>query len=500
MPLAKFQMLEAKTWKGTTSKNHLGATFNAQPQKAADYMIQLLAMHRGKTLESYLSQFPTKYFDTDDEFYWELIGSSSRNIPLVEARYQGSTVVSTDVGVGAAGSIFDLVFEEDWFADGNRIVGERNEVYPIRVLGEPLQEGTNYVYAVELMGGVTGGIPGEELTSGKRFSVDFSPVEDTMSREVGDVRFTAPISMRNEWTTIRIKHKVPGNMLDRKVFMGVPAVSKDGKKMVHNMWMHHVDYVVEETFSEEKNKAIMYSRSNRLSNGEYQNTGKSGFVIREGDGIRAQMEVSNTVFYNKFTLALLQDLLFNLSESKLGYGDRFFVIRTGERGATQFHQAVLDTVSGWQTFNYIQGDKSALIKNTSSPLHSNALTAGFQFTEYLAPNNVRVKIEVDPWYDERSRNKIPHPDGGVAESYRYDILYIGSTEQPNIQIARIKGQDGEEYRGYQWGPFRNPFTGDRNNPYASFDEDAAVIHKYCTLGAIIFDPSRTASLIPSLLI
>ena len=491
-------MTEAKTWQGLTTKNHMGAIYRSMPQKASDYMVQLLAYHRGKSLESYLKQFPIKYFDTDDEFYWELIGSSRRNIQLVEARYQGSTVTSTDVGVGAGGSVFELVFEEDWFADGNRIVGEKNEIYPLRVLGPGRPEGTNAVYEVELMGGVTGGMPGEELVSGKRFSVDYSPVEDTMSREVGDVRFTSPISMRNEWTTLRIKHKVPGNMLDRKVFMGVPYVDRSGMKKVTNMWMHHVDYKVEETFMEEKNKAFMYSRSNRLETGQYQNIGKSGYAIREGDGIRSQMEVSNTHYYNTFNLKLIEDLLFNLSESKLGYGERMFMLRTGERGAVQFHKAVLETTSGWQTnFNLLRGDKHpAIITSTSSELHSNALSAGFQFTEFKAPNGVIVKVEVDPFYDDRERFKILHPDGGVAESYRYDILYIGSMDQPNIQMAKIRGQ--EEFRGYQWG-FRNPFTGDMDNPNMSFDEDSAVIHKMCTQGVIVFDPSRTATLIPSIL-
>lgn len=497
MSLGKFQMLEAKTWKGLTTKNHMGAIFHATPQRASDYMVQLLAYHRGKSLENYLKQFPIKYFETDDEYYWELIGSSRRNIQLVEARYQGSTVTSSDVGVGAGGSKFELVFEEDWFADGNRIVGEKNEVYPLRVLGDGIPEGTNTVYTVELMGGVTGGVPGEELVSGKRFSVDYSPVEDTMSREVGDVRFTSPISMRNEWTTLRIKHKVPGNMLEKKVFMGVPYVDNAGEKKVTNMWMHHVDFKVEETFSEEKNRAFMYSRSNRLENGQYQNVGKSGYVIREGDGIRAQMEVSNTHYYNNFSLKLIEDLLFNLSESKLGYAERVFVLRTGERGAVQFHKAVLETTSGWSAFNYFGTNGApSIVTKTSSELHSNALSAGFQFTEFKAPNGVIVKVEVDPFYDDRERFKVLHPDGGVAESYRYDIMYIGTTEQPNIQLAKIRGQ--EEYRGYMWG-FRNPFTGEMNNNNMSFDEDSAVIHKMCTQGVIVFDPSRTATLIPSIL-
>ena len=51
------------------------------------------------------------------------------------------------------------------------------------------------------------------------------------------------------------------------------------------------------------------------------------------------------------------------------------------------------------------------------------------------------------------RNKIQHPNGGPAFSYRYDIMYIGTMDQPNIFKCKIKGTN--EYRGYQWG-LRNP--------------------------------------------
>ena len=34
---------------------------------------------------------------------------------------------------------------EDWFADGEVIVGELNEIYPIRILGNGRNEGTNTV-------------------------------------------------------------------------------------------------------------------------------------------------------------------------------------------------------------------------------------------------------------------------------------------------------------------------------------------------------------------
>lgn len=492
--LNKFQMLNFTSWKGLTKDNHLGAIFQKSPQKATNLMVQLLSTQYGKSLETYLSKFKKKEFETDDEYTWDVIGSSRRNIPLIEARTEAGSVISSGVA-GANGAPFFVLFAEDWFAEGNVIVGEKNEVYPLRVLGEGRSEGTNTLYKVELMGGVTTGMPYEELVQGKRFSVEYSPVERELSRGVGDVRYSSPVSMRNEWSSIRIKHKVPGSMLNKKLAVGIPFVDNSGKKQVQSMWMHHVDFKVEETFSEEKNNLLMYGRSNRNANGEYMNFGKSGNVIKMGAGLREQMEVSNVIFYNNFSIKLIEDALYELSSSKLGLGDRVFILKTGERGAAQFSKAVLDTVSGWAAFT-INADQLKIVSKTDSNLHSTSLSAGYQFTEFRAPNGVIVKVEVDSIYDDPVRNKIQHPNGGVAESYRYDIMYIGSTEEPNIQIAKIKGQD--EYRGYQWG-IRNPFTGQLNNPYMSHDEDSATIHKMWTGGVFILDPTRTMSLIPAIL-
>jgi hypothetical protein len=493
--LGKFQMTGFQHWKGLTKENHLGSAFLSAPQKATNLMVQLLAYHRGKTLDTFLSQFPVREFEDDSEYTWDVVGSSRRNIPLIEARDENGTPVTASTGMVGVGTVpFYLVFPEDWFADGEYIVGNLNELYQFRVLGDPRMEGTNAVYKVELAGGNTAGCPAERLLAGERFSIEAAFVEKELSRKVGDVRFSTPVSMRNEWSNIRIQHKEPGSNLNKKLAVGIPIV-KDGKKDVKNMWMHLVDYEVEVQFSEYKNNALAFGRSNRNANGEYMNIGKSGNVIKTGAGLFEQMEVANTMYYNTFSIKLLEDALYELSAAKLDLGDRYFVIKTGERGAIQFHKAVLNAVSGWT--QYLSDGNAALIKKTTSNLHSNALSAGFQFVEYLAPNGVRVKIDVDPFYDDPVRNKVMHPNGGVAMSYRYDILYIGTMDQPNIFKCQIKGQP--EYRGYQWGPFRNPFTGASNNPYASFDEDAAVIHKYATLGICLLDPTRTMSLIPSIL-
>lgn len=238
---------------------------------------------------------------------------------------------------------------------------------------------------------------------------------------------------------------------------------------------------------------MAFGRSNRNINGEYMNIGESGGVIKTGAGLFEQMEVSNTMFYNVFSLKLLEDAIYELSASRLDFNDRYFVIKTGERGAIQFHKEVLKTVSGWTQF-MLDNNSIGVVQKTQSNLHANSLSAGFQFVEFKAPNGVRVKIDVDPYYDDPVRNKILHPNGGVAMSYRYDIMYIGSAEQANIFKCAIKGQP--ELRGYQWG-LRNPFTGQLNNNNMSYDEDSASIHRMATFGVCVLDPTRTMSLIPA---
>ena len=140
--------------------------------------------------------------------------------------------------------------------------------------------------------------------------------------------------MRNEWSTVRIQHKVTGSMLNKKLAVGIPITKEtEGRytKSVANMWMHVVDWEVEKQFSEYKNNALAFGRSNRNNNGEYMNLGKSGSAIRCGAGLFEQMEVANTMYYNTFSLKLLEDALYELSASKLDFGDRYFLIKTGKK-------------------------------------------------------------------------------------------------------------------------------------------------------------------------
>lgn len=300
--------------------------------------------------------------------------------------------------------------------------------------------------------------------------------------------------MRNEWTTIRLKHEVSGDLLDKKLAFGVPAVKEVNGKMVKStetVWMHHVDFEFQKTWSEYKNNAMYYGTSNRDANGEYRNFDASGEVIRMGSGLLEQMERGNVIPYNVFSLKFLEEVLTGFSAGKLDFKDRKFMITTGEFGALQFNRAAKSAMSGWTEFDY-NGDALGVVsKNGEGYTLKN-----IQFTKYIAPNGIEVDVKIDSAKDDPVRNKILHPNGGVAESYTYDIFDMGTTEQPNIVKCGIKGKP--EYYGFMSG-MRNPYNGSYNNPHMSYEDDKASMHRQASLGICIFDPTRTMRLVPSLL-
>lgn len=488
--ISPFQMTEAQAWAGLTTKNHLGAIYQSKPQLASKLMTRIAQTNFGLDLDSYLDQFSPLYLDTDDDFEWDLIGSAKKNVPLVEARIGGTAIVATDTP-GLSFTEFELVFPEQWFSDENVIVGEKNEVYSVQIIADPTPEGTNWVYRVKL---ITGDpdlfFPFEELASGKRFSKDWSLVEQTLSKKGGLVNFVSPFKMRNAFSMIRMQHTVPGNMIDRPF----ATAWRDDQGTVHKTWTQYEDYQFDMQFRQEKNRLLMYAQANKTTDGKYKNFGKSGHIKKQGAGIRQQMEASNTSYYNTFSIDYLIDILLDLSEGKLPSDRREFVLRTGERGAVQFHKAVENNV---QLFTPLYNE-SRMYK-ASGGLAGVKMPYGYggQFIEYMGPQGIKVNLSVDSLYDDRERNKIYSPDGGVAESYRYDILDVGTSDgEPNIRKVYVRGS--ENGMGYEPG-LRHPFSrgGERN--IMAHSTDGYTIHKWAICGAMVKDPSRTAQIIPSIL-
>lgn len=497
--LGKFQMTEAQSFAGLVTSNQLGLLFGNKPQVLSNSIHKFLSGSGINNLATVLENYPMETLEDDEDYTWKLKGNDEKNVPISYA-YVGSiqsgasAITASDTEVGKAGADFVVVFQEKNFTDVNVIVGEKNEVYQIAVIGDGQNLEDGWHFPVRLMGlSKNTGIPGEELVNGKRFSKDFSPVEDTMSLKGGGITYNSPIDMRNGFTTLRMEEKIPGNMMNKKVSGTLVGTDVNGESKEFTVWMLYAEWQFDKQWSREKSRAYMFARSNREDNGEYTDLGKSGFYIKQGAGIREQSEVSNIIFSDNPTIKMLESIANDMVEGREDADTVCsFMVRTGRRGASLLNKNATATASGWvnlTTFN------PATYQKTSSSLHSNAMKGGFQFVEWLLPNNVIFKVEVDSMYDDKVRNKILHPNGGVAESYRMDITYIGNESTPNI--VRLGTKMGD-IRGAQSG-FRNPWTGERDNMNMGYTEDSATYTRYTSLGACIIDSSRTATILPTMM-
>ena len=271
--LQRYQFNEAQSVTGLVTENHLGIMFQNRPQLLKKTVTRLLSSAGVRNLDTLLSQFPVKKMMEEGEFFWDITGDSERNIPLMEARYRGTVLTAANTApgqafenVGSYGEDIELVFPEQYFSDVHMIVGEKNELYQLRVKKDYDEEGSLAVYTVELMGNNQNGMPGSELTGGKRFSKDFSPVEDIMSTKGGEITFASPVRMGNEMTTIRIQHKEPGKNIGKKVATSI-LLKKGNQEIETDAWMPAVEWTLEKTWSYEKAHAIAFSRSNRADDG-----------------------------------------------------------------------------------------------------------------------------------------------------------------------------------------------------------------------------------------
>lgn len=500
-------------WRGTVTKeNHIYGLFRSNPQKASEVMTTLMSAMHLPTLDSYLSkEVPVKEYEDDSELFWDVTVSSRRNIPLVEARradgskvtrYSSGTTPAPNVGVGF--EPFYLVFPTDWFALGEVIWGNLNEVYPVIIKQEGRQEGTNTVYLVEPFG-INGsqGIPAERLLAGEKFSVGYAPVESNLSRKVGDVRFTAPISMHSNWQTVRIQHKVGGKELGRRLAARIPVIGTvNGKQVTKyvDRWMYNVTWQIEQQWSEYKNNSLERGVSTIMENGEVTNFGLSGLPNKQGSGFRQLMEMGTQIGYTKFSLDMIEEAFSGKFAGKVDYAQRKVVVSTGEWGAKLINKEAKKEASGWMPL-YSASAPSYFQKGNNTeftPAGNGIAIMDYQVTRWISANGLDITIMIDSSKDDIQTNKIMHPNGGTAESYRMDCFYAGNEDEPNVQKCMIKNRP--ERRGYQWGPFDNPFTGEFNNGAASYDEDSATVHYLATQGIRMVDPGRVVSFIPAMLL
>jgi hypothetical protein len=491
MKVFPLQAYEPKDWSGLTTENHLGALYMQESQWVSKMIDNIYEVNVGDDLMSLLEQYPTHYVNDNTPFKWLLQGADEKNIPLLDFFDEAGNKPARP---GYNGSRFLMKFPEKYFHVTHVIVGEKPDLYKLRIMEEPKLSGTDYIYEVELITNNPGlFIPAEELATNTRWSIEYSLSEQTLSKRGSDINFTSPFEMINVMSSMRKEHTIPGDMIDKGKNMPLAFTWRDkvnGKAMNHTAWMGKLEYEFEKQWRREKARLLMFGTSNRRDDGSYGNMGDSGYAIKAGAGLREQISPSNINYYNKFDLEELIDFALNLSVGKLPEDSRRFVLGTGEYGMKQFSRAVEEFAGAdaikYGTTNRFQGDP---MKSTYQ---------GGQFVKMATINGITFELLHIPQYDDHVRNKLHHPDGGTAESNRFTVMDFGTAQgEPNIQL--VKQKNYEEIRAYRPG-LRDPYTpGGSKMKQTADGVDGFTIYRMAQCGIMVKNPMRMGEWIPNIL-
>lgn len=495
---------------GVTQMKTLAELGLKMPQHLDKMVTRMWTANYGPSFSNLIDKYAkVMNFESATEYTWKLMGSTYKNIPIIEVRDSNGTVVDNNYSgnVGAHGEMLQFVFPEKYFAKGETLLGAHNELYPFRIIGDGYAEGSNWVYTVTLLGNAyDNGCPKEDLYAGQRFSRTAAFVEEELSRRVGDVRKAIPTEMRNGWTTIRKDKKFTGAAdIQQRLCCTIPVKFIDENNNVVtkdiDTWFTYEEFQFLNEWRKEKNDAELWSRDNRTNNGQYVDFGDSGNVIKIGNGIMAQMEPGQTVYYSEFDIEdFVDQLQLIFEQGNVPMNERHIVAVTGQRGMLEVNKSIKRISSGFSTSNNASNEIDlvalGLVSKGSSDVNSHALTyAQGQYTKYIGPNGIEIEFVCDASLDDPIRNKLVGLNGkGKLSSYAFYVFDMGSTSEPNIYRCKLTHPQYQDYLRYKIG-MRNPWGLD--NKFISSDEDASSMHTMTTLGACILDPSRCLRYLPA---
>lgn len=471
------QVYQGKSWSGLTTANHLGSIFQEEPYLASSIMSRVFAQKYYMGLDSLINMMGSEEEMPDDrDVEWMLKGDDEKAIAVVSFTAPDLTRPGVNM------TPFTITFAEKWFSDTDLLAADDRR-YRVRVMGEPTPNGTNWDYVVMLMtGDPTLFVPATLLTTNNQFSKEYSPQEDTLSKSGGLTSYTSPFKLRNTYHTLRKDDIIPSNMIDRPL---VIEMLDPGSNKRTKIWTQYAEWAFLRQWYLEKNRAIIYGSSNKTAQGNYVMKGKSGFVVKEGAGLREQISPSYKFNYTNFTIDYLSEVLLNLSINQLPEDQRNFVALTGERGFVQFHKALENKAAIFQPL-----DSKRVFGSGQS------LGFGGQYREFMGPQGTKFTLVHLPEYDNPVTNRLPHPDGGFTENYRYTILNFGEANgKRNIRRLYPKGE-----REVLW---HVPGSHSPYGPKKSFREGSASsvagyeVHAMTKAMVIVENPLTCAELITS---
>lgn len=202
-----------------------------------------------------------------------------------------------------------------------------------------------------------------------------------------------------------------------------------------------------------------------------------------GLNLTSLVEYNCQYFSGPLSVSMLQDYLLNIFFGRTDESNRGVTIMTGQLGAILFHNALAAVANGFLTVD------SHFIRSASNPASSTpGLAYGAQFVEYTGPLGIKVRLMMNPLYDDLRYCKRFHPQypNMPIDSARMTFLDFQSRGQGlgrNIELLKVK----DTFRYFHVNGSISPAGPITGNGLAGSSEAAYSVAIEGTLGAVIRD-------------
>lgn len=318
------------------------------------------------------------------------------------------------------------------------------------------------------------------LAVGKQLSREGSAYEEG-SEEADIVNYQTPFKLRNQLTTMRLSYEITGSAYASVMIMSF----RDPKTKKQTMyWSDYQEWIALRQWYERIDRQTMYSKFNSVD-GVTTLSGSNGRPVYIGAGLLQQIAPANRKMYTYLTLELLDSFLGDLSYNIKGFGERKFIMLTGEMGMREFDRVLREKASAY-----------TLVDSKFVTGNGQELTLGGQFTTYKGLNGIELTLKHFPIYDNPVYNRLLHPvSGKPIESYRMTFIDVSTRDgEPNLQKVVRKGR--ELVMGTTAGLVR-PGSGFSNSKtiLMSNAKDSYAVHFLSEQGIMLKDPTSSGELL-----
>lgn len=265
------------------------------------------------------------------EYEWPVMIDGDHAVNIRYAKSNGQEITAANAGsvmAGLNGSPIYIGLEEKWYGPG-AILAFDDINFQVRVNGMPFQDGSTWVYECYVAEGFAGSyIPGDLLLPGRQVSRIGSAYEE-YSDEADIINYQTPFKMRNNLTTLRLSYDITGDAYSTVLAIALTD-PETGKKSY--LWADYQYWVALREWKRREEKFLLFSKSNRNSDGTYALKGTNGRPVAISAGLFEQVSPANVRYYTQLTAELLEDFLFDLCYNMLGTNERKFIALTGEMG------------------------------------------------------------------------------------------------------------------------------------------------------------------------